>query len=153
MSLIRWNPTRELSAWPSELFSIQREMNRLFDTVARSDEAASGLSMWTPAVDIAEQDEEYLVRMELPGVRKEDVRITIENNVLTIRGEKKQESTFSEDSYRRIERSYGSFQRSFTLPVAVKSDKVDATTQDGVLMIRVPKAEEARPKQIEVKVK
>lgn len=153
MSLIRWNPTRELSAWPSELLSIQREMNRLFDTFARGDEEVSGLSMWTPAVDIAERDDEYLVRMELPGVRKEDVRITIENNILTIRGEKKQEETKSDDGFRRVERSYGSFQRSFTLPSAVRADKIDAVSQDGVLTVRLPKAEEARPKQIEVTVK
>jgi len=153
MSLIRWNPTRELSAWPSELLSIQREMNRLFDTFARGDEEAQGLSVWTPAVDIAERDDEYVVRMELPGVRKEDVRITIENNMLTIRGEKKQEQTVSDDAFRRVERSYGSFQRSFTLPVAVRADKIDAMAQDGVLTVKLPKAEEARPKQIEVKVK
>lgn len=153
MSLIRWNPTRELAASPSELLSIQREMNRLFDTFARSDDEATGLSMWTPTVDIAERDDEYVVRMELPGVRKEDVRITIENNVLTIRGEKKQEQTVSDDAFRRVERSYGSFQRSFTLPVAVRADEIDAVAQDGVLTVQLPKAEEARPKQIEVKVK
>jgi HSP20 family protein len=153
MSLIRWNPTRELSAWPSELLSIQREMNRLFDTFARGDEDIIGLSRWAPAVDIAERDDEYLVRMELPGVRKEDVRITIENNILTIRGEKKQEETKTDDGFRRVERSYGSFQRSFTLPSAVRADKVDAVTQDGVLTVKLPKAEEARPKQIEVKVR
>lgn len=152
MSLIRWNPTRDL-AWPSELFSIQREMNRLFDTFARSDEGTSGLSMWTPAVDVAERDDEYLVRLELPGVQKEDVKITIENNVLSIRGEKKREENTNENDYRRIERSYGTFVRSFTLPMAVRADKIEAKAQDGILTVRLPKAEEARPKQIEVQVK
>lgn len=153
MALMRWNPKRDLSAWPSELFNIQREMNRLFDTFVRDDEAPEGLSMWMPAVDISEHDDQYLVRMELPGVRKEDVRITIENNILTIRGEKKQEATIAEDAYRRVERSYGSFQRSFKLPAAVKPDKIEAAAADGVLTVHVPKAEEARPQQVEVKVK
>lgn len=153
MSLIRWNPTRELSAWPSEMLSIQREMNRLFDSFFRNDEVGTGMSMWSPAVDILERDVEYEVRMELPGVRKDDVKITIENNVLTIRGEKKQESNEEEKGYRRVERSYGSFQRSFTLPTSVRPEKIDATVADGVLTVRLPKAEEARPKEIEVKVK
>lgn len=153
MSLIRWNPTREVSAWPSEMLSIQREMNRLFDSFFRNDDVGAGLAMWTPAVDVIERDAEYEVRMELPGVRKEDVKITIENNVLTIRGEKKQESNEEEKGYRRVERSYGAFQRSFTLPTTVRSEKIDAAVADGVLTVRLPKAEEARPKEIEVKVK
>jgi len=78
MSLIRWNPTRDLTAWPFEWLGIQGEMNRLFDTIARPDEEPMGLPTWTPAVDIAERDDEYLVRMELPGVQKEDIRITID---------------------------------------------------------------------------
>lgn len=153
MSLIRWNPTREFSAWPSEMLSIQREMNRLFDSFFRNDDAPAGLSMWTPAVDIVERDSEYEVRMELPGVRKDDVRITIDNSVLTIRGEKKQESAEEEKGYRRVERSYGSFLRSFTLPTTVRAEKIEAVVTDGVLTVRLPKAEEARPKEIEVNVK
>lgn len=153
MSLIRWNPTRELSAWPSEMLSIQREMNRLFDSFFRNDEVGTGMSMWSPAVDILERDAEYEVRMELPGVRKDDVKITIENNILTIRGEKKQESSDEGKGYRRVERSYGTFERSFTLPTSVRSDKIDATVAEGVLTVRLPKAEEARPKEIEIKVK
>lgn len=153
MSLIRWNPTRELSAWPSEMLSIQREMNRLFDSFFRNDDVAAGPSLWSPAVDVIERNDEYEVRMELPGVRKDAVKITIENNVLTIRGEKQQESNEEEKGYRRVERSYGAFQRSFTLPMTVRPEKIDATVADGVLTVRLPKAEEARPKEIEVKVK
>jgi len=153
MSLIRWNPTREINAWPSELVNFQREMNRLFDNFARNDEGTTGLSLWMPAVDVAERDDEYLVRLELPGVRKDDVKITIENNVLTIRGEKKREENINENDYRRMERSYGSFVRSFTLPTAVRPDKIEAKSQDGILTVRLPKADEARPKQIEVQVK
>ena len=152
MSLIRWNPSRE----SSNLWSMQREINRLFDHFfegGTQDDRTLGLSMWTPAVDIAEHDSEYLVNIELPGVNKDDVKITLESNILTIRGEKKQEKDEKNDNYRRVERSYGSFQRSFTLPVMVKSDKIDASYKDGILSIVLPKAEEAKPKQIEVKVK
>jgi len=154
MSLIRWNPARELAAWPSDLFGIQREVNRLFDSVYRgSREDDYSLSAWTPAVDIVEHDSEYVVKLELPGVNKEDVKITIESNILTIQGEKKQEKETNKENYHRVERNYGSFQRSFTLPTTVKSDKIDAVYKDGVLTVALPKAEEAKPKQIEVKVK
>ncbi|RPI05439.1 MAG: Hsp20/alpha crystallin family protein [Ignavibacteriae bacterium] len=155
MSLVRWNPARELATWPSDLFGIQREINRMFDNVFRYDnrDDDDGFNAWTPAVDIAEHDEQYLVEVELPGVNKEDVKITLENNILTIRGEKKQEKETRKESYHRVERSYGSFQRSFTLPTTIKSDKIDAAYKDGILQITLPKAEEAKPKQIEVKVK
>lgn len=156
MSLIRWSPKRELAAWPSELSNVQREINRLFDNFFHGDVQADDSffsSVWTPAVDIAEQDDQYVVKVELPGVNKDDVKITLESNILTIRGEKKQEKEIKEDNYHRMERSYGSFQRSFTLPATVKSDKIDAGFKDGILTISLPKAEEAKPKQIEVKVK
>jgi HSP20 family protein len=155
MSLIRWNPARELAAWPSGVFGIQREMNRMFDSFFNHglQDEDSAQTAWTPAVDIAEHDDEYLVKVELPGVNKDDVKITLESNILTIRGEKKQEKETKKENYHRVERNYGSFQRSFTLPTAVKSDKIDASYKDGVLMVSLPKAEESKPKQIEVKVK
>jgi HSP20 family protein len=103
-------------------------------------------------VDIAEHDDAYTVKMELPGVNKDEVKITLESNILTIRGEKKQEKETKKENYHRIERSYGSFERSFTLPTSVKSDKIDAAYNNGVLQITLPKVEEAKPKQIEVKV-
>jgi len=155
MSLVRWNPARDLAAWPSNLFGIQREMNRMFDNffddTNRNEDYA--LTAWSPAVDIAEHDDQYVVKMELPGVNKEEVKITLESNILTIRGEKKQEKETKKENYHRVERSYGSFQRSFTLPTTVKNDKIDASFKDGILNINLPKAEEAKPKQIEVKVK
>jgi len=155
MSLVRWNPARELAAWPSDLFGIQREMNKMFNNFFRGDiqDEDSALMAWTPAVDIAEHDDEYLVKVELPGVNKDEVKITVESNILTIRGEKKQEKEIKKENYHRVERSYGSFQRSFTLPTTVKSDKIDASYKDGILSVSLPKAEEAKPKQIEVKVK
>jgi HSP20 family protein len=155
MSLVRWNPARELATWPSDLFGIQREMNRMFNNFFRGDvrDEDTALSAWTPAVDIAEHDNEYIVKVELPGVAKDDVKITLESNILTIRGEKKHEKETKEEDFHRVERSFGSFQRSFTLPTTVKSDKIDAVYKDGILTVSLPKAEEAKPKQIEVKVK
>ena len=154
MSLIRWNPVRDLTTIPSDLFGMQREINRMFDNFFRGiQEEDSSFSAWTPAVDIAEHDDAYLVKVELPGVSKDDVKITLESNILTIRGEKKQEKETKKENYHRMERSYGSFQRSFTLPSTVKSDKIDAVYKDGILTVTLPKEEEAKPKQIEVKVK
>jgi HSP20 family protein len=154
MSLVRWNPARELATWPSDLFGIQREMNRMFDGFFRgTGDEDYAISSWTPAVDIAEHDDEYLVKVELPGVNKDEVKLTLENNILTIRGEKNQEKETKKENYHRVERNYGSFQRSFTLPAAVKADKIDASYKDGILTVSLPKAEEAKPKQIEVKVK
>jgi HSP20 family protein len=104
-------------------------------------------------VDIAERENDFVVKMELPGVAKEDVRITMQEDILTIRGEKKQEKESKGSEFHRIERSFGSFQRSFTLPASVKAGDIDASFSDGVLHVTLPKAEEARPKQIDVKVK
>lgn len=156
MSLIRWNPAHELASWPSDLTGFQREMNRLFDNFFRSgmsEDTSTTMSVWTPAVDIAEFDNEYRVKVELPGVNKNDVRITLESNILTIKGEKKQEKESKGQETHRIERVYGAFQRSFTLPTTVQADRIDAVFNDGVLTVTLPKAEEAKPKQIEVKVK
>jgi HSP20 family protein len=155
MSLIRWNPARELATWPSDLFGIQREMNRMFDNAFRFDirNEDSAFNAWTPAVDIAEHEDQFVVKAELPGVNKDDVKVTIENNILTIHGEKKQEKETKKENYHRVERCYGSFERSFTLPTTVKSDRIDAVYKDGILQIALPKAEEAKPKQVEVKVK
>lgn len=156
MSIIRWNPTRDMTTMPSPLWTMQREINRLFNNFfegGTQDDGTFGLSGWTPAVDIAERDNEYLVKVELPGVAKDEVKITLESNILTIRGEKKQEKDEKKGNYHRVERSYGSFQRSFTLPTSVRSENIDATYADGILTITLPKAEEAKPKQIEVKVK
>lgn len=154
MSLIRWNPMRDLASFPSDMFSLQREMNKVFDSFFRGvDEPGLLNASWTPAVDVAEEENDYIVKVELPGVSKDDVKITLESNILTVRGEKKAEKEINEKNYHRTERSYGSFQRSFTLPTSVKNDKIDAEYKDGILSITLPKAEEAKPKQIEVKVK
>jgi HSP20 family protein len=156
MTLVRWNPRRESAAFPSDVLSMQREINKMFDTFFRGgmmEEGDLATASWAPAVDIAEHDNEYLVKLELPGVNKDDVKITMQENILIVRGEKKQEKESKDSNYRRVERSFGSFQRSFTLPTTVKSDKIEASYKDGILSITLPKAEEAKRKQIEVKVK
>jgi len=154
MSLIRWSPTRDLAAWPSDIVEMQREINKMFDNIFRGERDESfASSSWVPAVDIAEHDVEYIVKVELPGVSKDDVKITLESNILTIRGEKKQEKETKKENLHRVERLYGTVQRSFTLPSTVKNDKIDASFRDGILHISLPKAEESKPKQIEVKVK
>ncbi len=156
MAIVRWNPARELMpALSEEMVDMRRQINRMFDNLFRGElpEPSDLLSTWNPSVDIAEREDGYVVKVELPGVNKEDVRITLEENLLTIRGEKKQEKESKDQNYHRMERSYGSFQRSFTLPTSVKADKIDANYRDGILTVTLPKAEEARRKQIEVTVK
>jgi HSP20 family protein len=155
MAIIRWNPARELAAFPTDVLSMQREINRMFDDFFRSDRDDTSLlaSTWKPAVDIVEEDEAYVAKVELPGVNKDDVKITMQDNILTIRGEKKEEKKGKEGNAHRVERYYGSFQRSFSLPTSVKNDRIEAEYRDGILTINMPKAEEAKPKQIEVKVK
>jgi HSP20 family protein len=155
MAIVRWNPARELTAFPASVLNMQREINRMFDDFFRSDSDESSLltQAWRPAADITEEDDAYVAKVELPGVSKDDVKITMQDNVLHIRGEKKSEKKGKEDNFHRVERFYGTFQRSFTLPTSVKSDRIEAEYKDGILTITMPKAEEAKPKQIEVKVK
>ena len=156
MSIVRWNPARELATFPGDVINMQREINKMFDNFFRGgtlEDGSLGSSVWTPAVDVEERDDEYQVKVELPGVNKDDVKITMQDNVLTIRGEKKQEKESKNSNYHRVERSYGSFQRSFTLPTSVKHDKIEASYKEGILTIGLPEAEDAKPKHIEVKVK
>ncbi|CUS76560.1 heat shock protein Hsp20 [Candidatus Kryptonium thompsonii] len=150
MTLIRWSPIRDLA---TEIFDLQKEINRMFDRFFRGfeDEEIRMIS-WSPRVDISETDDEYIVRAEIPGVSKDDVKITIKDDILTISGEKKQEKEAKGENFHRIERVYGSFSRSFALPGSVKVDKVEAKFKDGVLTIKLPKVEEAKPREIEIKV-
>jgi HSP20 family protein len=155
MTLIKWNPLRDVTAWhPVATFTdMQKEIDRIFDRF-RGDfwnEDESKLLM--PAVDIIEKEDDFQIKVELPGVDKKDVKITVQDDVLTIKGEKKKEEEKKGENYYRVERCYGTFQRSFTLPSSVASDKIDASYDNGVLTIRIPKLEEAKPKEIEVKVK
>jgi len=162
MSLIKRSPNRELTPWNRDfpafrgLQSLQQDMNRIFDEFFRGDLLANDSLFardWNPAVDIIENNDQFILKAEIPGMTKDDVKITLENNVLTIRGEKKNESEKKEGDYHRIERSYGSFERSFSVPGTIKVNEIDAQYKDGVLTLTLPKAEEAKPKSIEVKVK
>jgi HSP20 family protein len=127
-------------------------MNRLFEDAGRglrSDEPAS-TTMWSPAVDIYETEGEIVVKAELPGVDRKDIQLHLENNVLTIRGERRFEKEAKEDNYHRIERSYGGFSRSFSIPTTVDEEKIHADYRDGVLKVVLPKKEQAKPKQIQI---
>ncbi len=155
MTLVRWKPVHELPAFPSDVLGIQKEINRMFENFFRGgvDDTDLMATGWKPAVDIAETADEYVAKVELPGIEKNDIKITMENNILTIRGEKSQENKEKDVNFHRVERFYGSFQRSFELPGNVRNDKIDAEYKDGILSIRLPKAEEAKAKQIDVKVR
>jgi HSP20 family protein len=131
-------------------------MNRLFSesvsrVTGRSDEVFGG--QWAPTVDIFEDDQAFVVRADLPGLEIKDIDLQIQENILTLKGERRMEKEVDKDRYHRIERSYGSFQRSFTLPNIVDPEKVKARFKDGVLEIRIPKLEKAKPKQIQVEVR
>jgi HSP20 family protein len=151
MAIVRWEPFRDL-------LSLQDRMNRLFDESYRStqrggteDEWALGGS-WAPAVDIYEQGTDIVLKAELPGVDPKDVDIRLENNVLSLRGQRKLESEVKRESYHRVERSYGTFSRSFTLPTVVDQAQIKAEFKDGLLRLTLPKREEAKPKQIQINV-
>lgn len=155
MAIVRWKPVHELPTFPSDILGMQKDINRMFENFFRGGLEDSSLmtSSWSPAVDIAETGDEYLAKVELPGVDKNDIKITMENNILTIRGEKQQEKKEKDVNFHRVERFYGSFQRSFELPGSVKTEKMDAEYKDGILTIHMPKAEEAKAKLIDVKVR
>lgn len=147
MAIVRWEPFRDL-------LSLQERMNRMFNEQYRGtseDEWALGGS-WAPAVDIYEQGHDIVLKAELPGVDPKDVDIRLENNVLTLRGQRKFENEVKKESYHRVERSYGSFTRSFTLPSVVDQANIKAEVKDGILKLVLPKREEAKPKQIEISV-
>src|SRR5713101_6186650 len=132
--------------------TLQEQINRVFgDLVGRPGEE-SNLTPWAPAVDIFETENELVVKADLPDVNPQDLDIRVENNVLAIRGERKFENEVNEDNYLRIERSYGSFSRSFSLASSVNADAINADYQNGVLTLSIPKREEAKPKQIKVNV-
>ncbi len=145
-TITRWEPFRGLS-------TLQEQMTRLIeDTFLRGRTDQSALSTWAPAVDIYETEHELVVKADLPDVNEKDLDVRIENNVLTIRGERKFENQVSEDNYLRVERTYGSFSRSFSLANTVNTDAIKAEYRNGVLTVTIPKREEAKPKQVKVSV-
>jgi HSP20 family protein len=143
--LTRWEPSRGLT-------TLQDQINRLFSSSLDQTGEEASLSAWAPAVDIYETEHELVVKADLPEVDPKDLDIRVENNILTIRGERKFEKNVNEENYLRVERSYGSFARSFTLANTVNAEAIKADYQNGVLTLSIPKREEAKPKQIKVNV-
>jgi HSP20 family protein len=154
MNLIRWQRP-ELSTWPDfgRLSSLRDEIERLFDAplseLARTSRLLSG---WTPALDLHEDKDNFVVKIELPGMKKEDIDVSLHDGSLSISGERKGEEKFEGADVYRSERFIGHFQRTITLPAAVAADKIKAQYKDGVLTVTLAKAEEAKPKQIDVQV-
>ena len=147
-ALMRWDPFRELE-------DMSERLNRVFNRpAARTADSKETITVadWIPTVDIAETDTEYQIKAELPEVKKEDVKVTVEDGVLTIQGERRHEVEEKGKKYHRVERSYGSFVRSFTLPDHVDDAKVKAEYKDGMLHLHLPKSEKAKPKAIDVKI-
>ena len=145
MAIVRWEPYRDL-------LSLQERMNRIFEGSLSPGRSEETFSTWAPAVDIYETEKEIVLKADLPGVNLTDVDIRVENNTLTVRGERQFEKSAKQDNYHRVERSYGAFARTFSLPSTVDAEKIAAGYENGVLQIAMPKREEARPKQIKVAV-
>ena len=146
MNLVRWNPRREMSM-------LHNRYSRFFDDpffrIARMDEDANQ-GQWNPAVDLYEKDDHFVIKAELPGVDKNDIKVDLKDRVLTLSGERTYDNEVKEENYYRKERSYGKFQRAFTLPADVDSDKITAEFKDGVLRVEVPKPEEKKAKQVTI---
>jgi len=147
MNALGWNPARELEEMSDRL-------NRVLTRGARerNENEAMTVADWIPLVDISETTAEYVIKAEIPEVKKEDVKVTLEHGVLTVQGIRRQEAEEKGKKYHRVERSYGSFVRRFSLPDVVDDAQVQAVFKDGILMLHLPKSEKAKPKAIEVKV-
>jgi len=154
MTLVKFNPMRDL-------VDFERQFNKMFNSfenrfgISRSKDGENEYenAVWMPLTDIYEDKEKYTLKLDLPGIKKDDVKISFVDNKLSISGERSQESEHKDSKCHRIERSFGRYYRSFNLPEQVQSDKINAEFKDGQLTISVPKAEEAKPKEIEIKVK
>lgn len=148
MAIVRWDPF-------NDIISLRERMDKMFeDSLSRfrHPEEATMQTFWSPLVDIYETDENIVLKAELPGVDKSEVSVEVKDNTLILKGERKREKELKEENYHRIERSFGTFMRSFSLPVTVKQDHVKARFKDGVLEVTLPKSEEAKPKQVKVEV-
>jgi HSP20 family protein len=143
VSIVRWEPLRELN-------SLQHEMNRMFNTVFGDQPGNGGARRWIPAMDLLETDEHFVLRADLPGLSEDDVKVELEDNILTVSGERRAESEDRQEGYHRVERAFGSFTRSLTLPRGVKSDEISARFDNGVLEVRIPKPEETKPRRIAI---
>jgi HSP20 family protein len=150
MALVRWEPVRELT-------SLQNEMNRLFntffDTPSTGGNGNGGsLRRWIPAMDLVETDDHFVLKADLPGLDESDVNIEVEDNVLTVSGERKADHEDNREGYVRVERAYGSFRRSLTLPDGVDAEAVSASFEKGVLQVSIPKPEQRKPRKVAIQV-
>jgi HSP20 family protein len=151
-TMMRWDPFQDLRSAQDEMAQMSPMLAHALGLHARqqgNDRAMT--TAWAPALDISERKDAYLVTVEVPGVEPEDLDITMEDGLLTIKGERQFTSESSEQQFHRVERRYGAFRRSITLPAQVQADQIEATFDNGVLQIVVPKAEEAKPKRIQVR--
>ncbi len=151
--LARWEPFRGIRRRGdifNDLNQMQEGMNRFFDDFFGDHRTQTAEGQWLPSVDVSETDVELVVRAELPGMTHEDIEVDLQDNVLTLKGEKKRENTEEQESYHCLERTYGSFSRSFSLPAGVKAGEISATFKDGVLDVCLPKAEELKAKKISI---
>ena len=148
MALVRWEPVRELT-------SLQNEMNRLFSTFFDTPPGNGGqtaLRRWIPAMDLVETDDHFVLSADLPGLDENDIHIEVEDNVLTVSGERKAETEHRKEGYYRVERSFGQFSRSLTMPEGIDPGAVTASFDKGVLEIRIPKPEERKPRRVAIQV-
>jgi HSP20 family protein len=145
MTIVRWEPLRELG-------SLQNEMNRLFNTVFDTPPGNGGSTMrrWMPAMDLVETEDHFVLRADLPGMSQEDIKIEFEDGTLTVSGERKAEHESKNEGYYRVERAFGTFSRSLTLPQGIDPEGVVASFDRGVLEVRVPKPEQRKPRRIEI---
>jgi HSP20 family protein len=146
MAIVRWEPFREFT-------TLQNEMNRLFNTVFDAPTPGNGgntLRRWMPAMDLVETEDHFVLRADLPGMKEEDVKIEFEDGTLTVSGERKAEHESKNEGYYRVERAFGSFSRSLTLPQGIDPEAVTANFNSGVLEVRIPKPEQRKPRRIEI---
>ena len=146
MQLVKFNPVRDM-------FSFRNRINHIFDDVfypINRDEVEFSMESWNPVVDVYDNDDSIVIKAELPGIDKEGIEIDVKDRVLTLKGERSSESEVKDDNYYRRERSFGRFERAFTLPADVDPDKIKADYKDGVLKIDIPKPEEKKPRQITI---
>ena len=145
MTLVKYRPAHDLYRMRNDM---DKFFNQFFSRTLNQDDYPQ--IDWNPRVDIMEKENEYLVRAELPGLTKDDVKITLQDNVLTVKGEKNEEVKEENKNFHLCERNYGKFMRSFRIPTPVEKNKIDASFKDGILNIRLPKSEEAKPQEIEI---
>ncbi|MBI9070565.1 MAG: Hsp20/alpha crystallin family protein [Melioribacteraceae bacterium] len=145
MTLVRWNPARELS-------NVEREFNKFWNNFGLTQNEETDNSVWSPLTDISEDKDNYYINTDLPGISKENLKLNITDGELTISGERNQIKEEKEKTFHRIERNYGKYYRKFNLPEKIVTDKIDAKFKDGQLIIVIPKAEESKPRELEIKI-